>query len=262
MGLLRSLYALGDKVADLVPVDTVINAMCAAAADVASPARQVADLDSALALASSVGVGTASPSSLRRRSRPRPVRVFNVTSGASNPLTWGQVVGWSKEWVRRHPLENAVFYPDGSARSSRVEDRVARLFVHWLPAVAADAAAEVHRMVKAAIDTHQHDSSRHRTISLRRVCAKMQRATDTLEFFTTNDWRWGDCETRSLLSSVLSGPDAQDFGFSLHDLDWHSFFGLYVLGARRFVMGQSPDTLPESRRRMERIRRAHIAVTR
>ena len=113
LGILRTLYCLRDSVADLIPVDMVVNAVCAAAAAAAAKAQQAL---------------------------PTPPGVYHLTSGSLRPLLWGQVKTWAKEWLIRYPLENAVFYPGGHFRSNRLENRVARLLLHVLPAILVDSA--------------------------------------------------------------------------------------------------------------------------
>ncbi len=246
MGILRSLYCFPDKVADLVPVDTVINAVCAAAADVHRRRMLLGEGEDVSAGGSSLGGGV---EVIRRRSS-RP-RVFNVTSGSTQPLLWGQVESWAKLWIVEYPLENALWYPGGSFKTNRTLDQVARFFFQKVPAVLGDALLSLIHLT----------SSKPR-VSLCRLSAKLDRATSTLEYFTTREWRWRGEETRSLLSSVRAGPDADLFDFGLEDFDWRAFLGVYMLGARRFVMHQDPSTIPQSRLRLERLRQAHLAITR
>jgi len=213
-GLLRTLYALDDKTADLIPVDVVVNALCAAAADAAHRG-------------------------------PGRARVFNVTSGETRPLTWGQVNEWCYPWVLEYPLETMIWCPGGSFKTNRAADRFARLYAQQIPARMVDVA-------RAALG--------FKSFGLARICAKMERAADSLEYFTTRDWRWPGEETGRLLRA-LSAEDANVFDFSLESLDWFAFLGDYVLGARRYVLNQKPETLPACRRRLMFFRVAHFLLT-
>ena len=78
VGLLRSLYARRECVADLIPVDAVINVMCVAAAAVAG---------------GSIRSDIAGPP------------VLHCTSGSRNPITWGQVETGALKYIRKHPME-------------------------------------------------------------------------------------------------------------------------------------------------------------
>ncbi|XP_029895437.1 fatty acyl-CoA reductase 1 isoform X4 [Aquila chrysaetos chrysaetos] len=86
-GILRTMRASNDAVADLVPVDVVINM--------------------ALAAAWYSGVN-----------RPRNVMVYNCTTGGTNPFHWGEVGHHIKLHFKTNVLEGAVRHPNRSFQSN------------------------------------------------------------------------------------------------------------------------------------------------
>ena len=92
-----------NKVADLVPVDIVINLMICAAWRTATRRSDV-------------------------------ITVYNCVTGQQNPITWKQFVDMSFKYSRKHPVSDAVWYPGGHCRDSPFFNRISVTFLHMLPA--------------------------------------------------------------------------------------------------------------------------------
>ena len=101
-----------DKVADLVPVDIVINLMICAAWRTATH-------------------------------RSDSITVYNCCTGQQNPITWKEFVNLSFKYSRLHPVNDAVWYPGGRCRSSALLNRVCVTFQHILPAYFLDFLAKL-----------------------------------------------------------------------------------------------------------------------
>ena len=98
-----------EKRADIIPVDTVINLMCAVAAK----------------------TGTGNPESSN-------LPIFNCTSGKTNPIYWSQIEDVAHEHIFKYPVEKMLWYPSGSFKSSAIVDETAKLFLNWIPALILD----------------------------------------------------------------------------------------------------------------------------
>ncbi|XP_009459702.1 PREDICTED: fatty acyl-CoA reductase 1 isoform X2 [Nipponia nippon] len=86
-GILRTIRASNSAVADLIPVDVVVN--------------------STLAAAWYSGVN-----------RPRDMMVYNCTTGGTNPFHWGEIEDCINLSYKKNTLEGAVRHPDFSTQSS------------------------------------------------------------------------------------------------------------------------------------------------
>uniref|UniRef100_V5GSY3 Fatty acyl-CoA reductase n=1 Tax=Anoplophora glabripennis TaxID=217634 RepID=V5GSY3_ANOGL len=106
-GVFRSMLGHPDKVADLVPVDMVINLMIAAA----------------------WRVGT---------TRSRELQVYNCCSGQRKPITWKRFVDLSFVYFRKYPLSEMTWYPDGTITICRPLNLVNQYLLHWVPAYILD----------------------------------------------------------------------------------------------------------------------------
>ena len=96
-----------ENVADIIPVDVAINVMIVAAWHMATQA-------------------------------PREMPIYNVTSGSSNPITWGDIEKWALKSIYEFPVDTALWYPGGSFKNFAVYDRLCRYAFHYAPAYLVD----------------------------------------------------------------------------------------------------------------------------
>jgi fatty acyl-CoA reductase len=81
--------------------------------------------------------------------------------------------------------------------------------------------------------------------------AKATLAFSTLEFFTTHQWRFLSNNPIRLLEE-MSNQDKKTFYFDVREIEWKSYFDVFIQGARRFVLKDDPSTLPLARRNLGR----------
>ncbi|KAL0122058.1 hypothetical protein PUN28_007086 [Cardiocondyla obscurior] len=109
-GFFRTMLCHDDKVADLVPVDIVINLMICAAWRTATQ-------------------------------RTDTIPIYNCCTGQQNPITWKQFVELSFKYCRQYPMNNVIWYPDGRCHSSVLINKLCVTFQHMLPAYILDTLA-------------------------------------------------------------------------------------------------------------------------
>ncbi|XP_047246817.1 fatty acyl-CoA reductase 1 isoform X2 [Girardinichthys multiradiatus] len=107
-GILRTMRASNDAVADLVPVDVVINATLAAAWF--SGSQRV----------------------------NRSLMVYNCTTGGINPFHWGEVENCINMTFKNNPLEQAFRRPNVNLRSNPFTNQYWTTVSHTLPALLFD----------------------------------------------------------------------------------------------------------------------------
>ncbi|XP_053417503.1 fatty acyl-CoA reductase 1 isoform X1 [Nycticebus coucang] len=91
-GILRTMRASNNALADLVPVDVVVNTSLAAAWY----------------------------SGVNRYMRPRNIMVYNCTTGSTNPFHWGEVEYHVISTFKRNPLEQAFRRPNVNLTSNHL----------------------------------------------------------------------------------------------------------------------------------------------
>ena len=85
-GVLRSMFAVPDNIADIIPVDTVINLMCAVAYKTAMQYDK--------------GTGK----------MPQEIPVYNCNSSTDKPITWREMAldHWIPAFHQKYPFENIL----------------------------------------------------------------------------------------------------------------------------------------------------------
>ncbi|XP_038663847.1 fatty acyl-CoA reductase 1 isoform X2 [Scyliorhinus canicula] len=110
-GILRTMRASNSAVADLIPVDVVINMTLAAAWY----------------------------SGVHRYSRPRNILIYNCTTGGTNPFHWGEVEYHVNMSFKMNPLERAMRRPNVNLRSNPILHQYWIAVSHTVPALLYDA---------------------------------------------------------------------------------------------------------------------------
>ncbi|XP_072290870.1 fatty acyl-CoA reductase 1 isoform X2 [Eucyclogobius newberryi] len=109
-GILRTMRASNNAVADLVPVDVVINTTLSAAW----------------------------LSGSQRHHRPKNIPVYNCTTGGINPFHWGEVEYCINMTFKTNPLEQAFRRPNVNLRSNPFTNQYWTAVSHTLPALLYD----------------------------------------------------------------------------------------------------------------------------
>ncbi|EDW91895.1 putative fatty acyl-CoA reductase CG5065 [Drosophila yakuba] len=111
-GMFRTMMCEKNYVADMVPVDIVINLMIAAAWRTAT-----------------------------RKSNN--LLIYNCCTGQRNPIIWSEFVQHAMTSVRKHPLEGCLWYPTGDLRMNRPMNTLNCIAKHFLPAYILDGVARI-----------------------------------------------------------------------------------------------------------------------
>lgn len=221
-GIFRTMLCDSTKVADLIPVDYVINLMFAAAHYTASLSNDVAQPLNMIKMAHS------------------SIPVFNCCSGRQNPITWSQFIQFCFDNIYKFPSSEMLWYPSGNVTHSRTVNSIKSIFVHVLPAVLVDCVLVT--LGKKAMMT--------------KIRRKLENGARCLEYFSTREWHFDDYNTKTLYES-LSPTDQKLFNFNVKNIDWSLFIKNYVLGIRKFLFKESDKSLSTGRKLLQRKRIMH-----
>ena len=83
-GVMRTMYKIPDNIADIIPVDTVINLICA------------------------VAYKTAKQYDKRTDMRPKEIPVYNCNSSTEKPVTWKECSEYWTQGFYKFPFENML----------------------------------------------------------------------------------------------------------------------------------------------------------
>lgn len=204
-GFFRSMLCHENKIADLVPVDVVINLMICAAWKTAT-------------------------------SRPNGIVVYNCCTGQKAPITWKEFVRKCFDAMRKHPLGDLMWYPDGTCYSSALANSLGKYTFHFLPAYLIDAISRAVGRKPIMVGIQQ----------------KLDKAATCLTYFSTREWKFIDDNVLSLHSS-LSRADREAFPFDVRQINWPHYIEDYVLGIRQFIFKERPESIPKARRQLSKL---------
>ncbi|CAN7998460.1 unnamed protein product [Ixodes hexagonus] len=208
-GILKTVYTDLQMATDLIPVDMVSNNVLAAAWYRGS-GRQVADFQKLL--------------------------VYNMTSGADNPLTWQEFMSHVCDIPYTYPSRIILRYPQPRCTHSKLLHRLRMFFQHYLPAQAADVALR-------AVG---------RKPMLSRLYDKVKTNMDLFEYFTTTEWYFHNDNVRAL-QSEMSPKDKEEFDFDVRNLDWKEYLFNYCMGIREYLLNEDIASLPEAQRHLTKL---------
>nr|XP_018903111.1 PREDICTED: putative fatty acyl-CoA reductase CG5065 [Bemisia tabaci] len=208
-GVLRSVLCHRNKVGDLIPVDIVVNLMI------------------------TVAWSTATENS-------KTIKVYNCTSGSTNPIKWGELENWGRDSVLSHPFTNVVWYPGGSFKYTRFMNNISVILFHAIPAYLIDFSASLLGRKPVMV----------------RLYHRLQRAVGCLEFFTTHEWKFSN-ENVQQLWSILDQEDKEHFDFDVAPLQWRKYIDIYVRGTQRFLLKEDVKDQPEAKRHLRKMYYVH-----
>lgn len=226
-GLLRSMVGDESATADIVPVDSVVNLLLAAAWDTALNSNHTVE-DPAVCdgAVSRVPVYNCTSGQLARR------------NGKPHRFTWGEMEQLSQEYFKKNPVDGCIRVPKAKFTTNSLTHNVRWIFDHQLPA--------------ALLDLYMYVSGR-RAIFVR-VNQKLQKSIRSLDYFTSNQWVFSN-ENLLGLHEKLSSADKKEFNFDVRKLNWNSYIEDYCLGLKEFAMKEDMTGLDKARAKMKRLQR-------
>ncbi|KAF7245346.1 Fatty acyl-CoA reductase 1 [Varanus komodoensis] len=293
-GILRTMRASNNAVADLIPVDVVINTTIAAAWY--------------------SGVN-----------RPRNIMVYNCTTGGTNPFHWGEVEYHVISTFKRNPLEQAFRRPNVNLTSNHLLYHYWIAVSHKAPAFLYDTYLRItgrspsmiewtvrsKKMpeVKSSVSGNSENECYLNLIfkrnpleqAIRRPNLKLQsnplihhywttvghilpallydvvlrltgqkpwmmktitrlhKVMMLLEYFTSNSWDWNTDNVNMLMNQL--GPEDKKasnvyvaFNFDVRQLHWAEYMENYCMGTKKYVLNEEMSGLPAARKHLNKLR--------
>lgn len=168
--------------------------------------------------------------------REQPIKVFNCTSGDINPITWEEHRRLTLKWSRINPFNGVLTYPSTSYHTNRIVNNIKRLCYHSLPA--------------ALIDSFSVLRGEKPKMSM--MVEKVHDFMDRAEWVTACEWRFKADNMQELVRVVKKAEDGAEFNCDISKMDWTEYMRDYLLGIRKFVLGQDEESLEEARTRISR----------
>ncbi|RXM30170.1 Fatty acyl-CoA reductase 1 [Acipenser ruthenus] len=220
-GILRTMRATNDAVADLIPVDIVINLTLAA------------------------GWYTAVQ-------RPKSALVYNCTTGGINPFHWGEIAKLtfrecketrlSTRCDKRNPLEQAFRRPNANITSNYLINQ------YWI--------AVSHKAPAFLYDLYLRLSGQKPRMM--RIFNRLHKSMMLLEYFSSQSWEWNS-DNMTMLMGQLSPEDKKIFNFDVRQLHWPEYIENYCIGTKKYVLNEDMSGLPAARQHLKKLRNIRFA---
>lgn len=259
IGLLRSLHCDGNMLADLVPVDMVINSMIVAACDVGRsrlegtnsevPAPSLEDknypslfrpTESEYAI---VPTGRQHKRKLRRKTLSSSVPIYNFVSSNQRPLKWREFMSLNERAEPQIPSQLMIWYYCFHLNKHKSIHLLSIFFLHWVPAFLVDMGARFLGRKPRMVNAYR----------------KIHRFSEVLSYFSTRQWLFSDTNTRALWRK-LGTEDQKFFNFDISSLVWEDYFYTHMRGLRVYLVKDSLDTVPLGIRKRHRFMLAHYTL--
>ncbi|KAJ9578553.1 hypothetical protein L9F63_005282, partial [Diploptera punctata] len=210
-GVIRSMHCKADYLADVMPCDIAINAIIILAW------KTVKDLPSG-------------------RITPTKPYICNLTESGDNPISWGSILDRGRKHLYENPLSDAIWFPDGSIKSSWFLHTLCVVFFHFLPAYLIDFLVTLCGKKPFMV----------------RIQRRIQGGLDVLQYYTTKEWIFRNDNLKAL-PGMMQEKDRETFYTDIKLVDWDEYIKHFVLGTRHYVLKEDPATLPKARRHMRRL---------
>ncbi|KAF0040911.1 hypothetical protein F2P81_006809 [Scophthalmus maximus] len=286
-GILRTMRASNDAVADLVPVDVVINATLAAAWYSGS----------------------------QTGNRTKNILVYNCTTGGINPFRWGEVEYHVISTFKRNPLEQAFRRPNVNLTSNHLINQYWITVSHKAPAFLYDlylrligrepstnacyvcvsslschvCVSSTENCINMTFKTNPLEQAfRRPNVNLRsnpftnqywttvshtlpallydgylrlagrkprmmKTITRLHKAMMVLEYFTSHSWAW-NTDNVAMLLAQMSPEDKKVFNFDVRQLHWAEYMENYCMGTKKYVLNEELSGLPAARKHLNKLR--------
>lgn len=81
---------------------------------------------------------------------------------------------------------------------------------------------------------------------------KISTGLKLLQYYTTKDWDFRNEKFQSL-SDNLNQLDKEIFDTSLSQVNWEQYIRGYIIGMRKYILGENEETIPKAKKVLRRL---------
>lgn len=215
LGIARTMNFKPKNKADLIPVDIVANAL--------------------IAIAWYTGTSGAGK-----------LKIYNITSGNTNPISWQQYLEWGREAAIKVPSIRVVRPPAVVMQGEGIS-KFQNFMTKWVSEMLFAYFVDMIMIILG-----------HKTIMVRLV-KRMHHAFDLLGYFARREWSF---PTNNLLALIdkMSTEDQQTFKMDVRDVDWHAYCADFYMGIRRYLLKEDDTNIEKARKRMKMVNLGYTCI--
>lgn len=236
MGICQEMHCHGGMVADVVPVDFVVNATLRAVVKTAETFRPyLAALTSAGVLGPGTGGGGEEDPRIRANLPALPLaKVYQCgTSGGPARTSWNHLASLVVTYWKRYPV---VKSPPNPPPACRLIDNVVYQQARFrlLRQLPLELVAQYSKLPGVANEKKEKEIAR-----MRKGLARSQLLNETFEPFMTHQWVFDHTHLQQLLDGATD-EDRGTFGWDMEAISWRSYVGNYCYGMVKYILKQQP----------------------
>lgn len=232
LGLLRTMHADPDLVADMVPADNVINCIIAAAWSV----NKTWNEKRSSGLLESDALDKNYPDD-------SDVQIYNYVSSTQKPIKWKEFMALNEKAVPEIPSTFSIWAYCFTLNKHKSIHNLYILFLHLLPALIVDTAAKLTGRQPKLLDAY----------------AKIHKFSQVISFFSTQQFTFTNLNTQRLFTS-LAEADKSLFNFDMDGFDWEKYMFWHIRGIRAYLVKDPLSTVPQGIRLRRRLLVAHYML--
>ncbi|XP_046420210.1 putative fatty acyl-CoA reductase CG5065 [Neodiprion pinetum] len=173
--------------------------------------------------------------------RPKSLQIYNCTSGSLNPIRWSEFGSLTRKHAIDSPTKYVMWYPGFTFRTNKFIHKLLVGILHFLPAFIIDLVLRCQGGKPIMM----------------KITRRFEKAAKTGEFFAVNEWLFEADNMKNLVKDVKMTSDANEFNVDMTYMDWDAYVHQYMLGIRKYILKDSPDTLTKARSRLLKLYWAH-----
>lgn len=157
---------------------------------------------------------------------PNKLKIFNMTSGESNPICWGKFFDYLRENAMTTPptkIVRPIIQPPRHNRANPIEFALTKYFSELLFAYFVDTILFLIGYKRCVV----------------KITNKMHHGYKILLPFTSNQWNF-KCNNVIALNDALPPGDRQRFKFDMRNFDWKKQAEVTWAGGRQFILKEEP----------------------
>ncbi|KAI5698676.1 hypothetical protein M8J75_010283 [Diaphorina citri] len=232
LGLLRSMHADPELVADMVPADNVINCIISAAWNVHQTWNE------------KKAAGKLVADSLDKNyPDDTDIEIYNYVSSTQKPIKWKEFMALNEKAVPEIPSTFAIWAYCFTLNKYKSIHKLYILFLHLLPALIVDTAAKLMGRQPKLLDAYQ----------------KIHKFSEVISFFSTQQFTFTNFNTQRLYTKMTE-EDRALFNFDMSQLDWEKYMFWHIRGIRAYLVKDPLSTVPDGIRLRRRLLIAHYLL--
>nr|XP_018907044.1 PREDICTED: putative fatty acyl-CoA reductase CG5065 [Bemisia tabaci] len=170
----------------------------------------------------------------------KSLSIYNYVSSAQNPIVWSDFIRLNHKMGIHWPTIRAVWYYSFYPFNNKFLFMLATLFFHTIPGMILDALAKLAGQKPM----------------LGKIYDRLAKVEDTLEYFSNKEWTFHNNNVQNLWKQ-MTPEDQNIFFFDMAQMSWEYHTEALCLGMRVYLLKDDVDTLPEARKKWNRLYVAH-----